>query len=110
MPMVFACSVSHTPGIRAWADAPPQEQRERFYAGYERLRERLWDAEPEAILIVSSEHFANFFLDCMPAFAIGPGGYVFRADRTLGEDPAGIHPRRPGIVATVAECLLWRGR
>ena len=77
MPMVFACSVSHTPGIRAWADAPPQEQKERFYAGYERLRERLWEAEPEAILIVSSEHFANFFLDCMPAFAIGQADTYF---------------------------------
>ena len=77
MPMVFACSVSHTPGIRAWADAPPKEQKERFYAGYELLRERLWAAEPETILIVSSEHFANFFLDCMPAFAIGQAERYF---------------------------------
>ena len=75
--MVFACSVSHTPGIRAWADAPPKEVKERFYAGYEDLRKRLWAARPEAILIISSEHFANFFLDCMPAFAIGQAEKYF---------------------------------
>ncbi len=77
MPMVFACSVSHTPGIRAWADAPPADQKERFYAGYDSLRERLWAAEPDTILIVSSEHFANFFLDSMPAFAIGQAERYF---------------------------------
>ena len=77
MPMVFACSVSHTPGIRAWADAPPADQKERFYAGYEVLREKLWAAQPDTILIISSEHFANFFLDCMPAFAIGQAERYF---------------------------------
>ena len=77
MPMVFACSVSHTPGIRAWADAPPADQKERFYAGYDFLRERLWAAQPDTILIVSSEHFANFFLDSMPAFAIGQAERYF---------------------------------
>ena len=77
MPMVFACSVSHTPGIRAWADAPPADQKERFYAGYDVLRERLWAAQPDTILIISSEHFANFFLDCMPAFAIGQAERYF---------------------------------
>ncbi len=77
MPMVFACSVSHTPGIRAWAEAPPADQKERFYAGYDFLRERLWTAQPDTILIVSSEHFANFFLDSMPAFAIGQAERYF---------------------------------
>ena len=77
MPMVFACSVSHTPGIRAWAEAPPADQKERFYAGYDFLRERLWTAQPDNILIVSSEHFANFFLDSMPAFAIGQAERYF---------------------------------
>ena len=77
MPMVFACSVSHTPGIRAWADAPPAELKERFYAGYDILREKLWASQPDTILIISSEHFANFFLDCMPAFAIGQAERYF---------------------------------
>ena len=68
MPLVFACSMSHTPGIRAWPNAAEPSQKERLYAGFEALRERLEAANPDSILIISSEHFANFFLDCMPAF------------------------------------------
>ncbi len=73
MPLVFACAASHTPGIRAWADAAPAEQRERFFAGFEQLGEQLRSARPDAILIVTSEHFANYFLDGMPAFTLGQG-------------------------------------
>lgn len=69
--MTFACSVSHTPGITAWPDAPPVELKERFYGAYGELRTKLAASKPDAILIVSSEHFANFFLDCMPAFTLG---------------------------------------
>ena len=75
--MVFACSVSHTPGIRAWPEGAPTEQRERFYARFEELRERMLAASPDAILIISSEHFANFFLDCMPAFTMGQADHYF---------------------------------
>lgn len=77
MPMVFACSVSHTPGIRAWAEGAPAEQRERFYSHFDELRERMLAAEAEVILIISSEHFANFFLDCMPAFTMGQADSYF---------------------------------
>ena len=75
--MVFACSVSHTPGIRAWADAPEPGQKERLYACFEELRERMEAAKPDSILIISSEHFANFFLDCMPAFTMGQAETYF---------------------------------
>jgi len=77
VPMVFACSVSHTPGIRAWAEAPDPDQKERVYAGFDELRERMEAAKPETILIISSEHFANFFLDCMPAFTMGQAEAYF---------------------------------
>ena len=75
--MVFACSVSHTPGIRAWPEAAAAPQREAFYSRFDQLRERMLAAEPDAILIISSEHFANFFLDCMPAFTMGQAEQYF---------------------------------
>ena len=77
MPLVFACSMSHTPGIRAWPNAAEPSQKERLYAGFEALRERLEAANPDSILIISSEHFANFFLDCMPAFTMGQADSYF---------------------------------
>ena len=77
MPISFACSVSHTPGITAWADAPPADLKARFYGAFGELREQLVAADPEAILLVTTEHFANFFLDCMPAFTLGVGDSYF---------------------------------
>ncbi|MCH2668266.1 MAG: hypothetical protein MK009_00170 [Gammaproteobacteria bacterium] len=77
MPMVFACSVSHTPGIRAWPDAPDTEIKEQLYKGFSVLRKKMLATEPETLLIISSEHFTNFFLDCMPAFTIGQAKEYF---------------------------------
>ena len=59
MSIVFACATSHTPGIRAWPDAPPADIKERFFGGLKRLGDQLNAARPDAILIISSEHFAN---------------------------------------------------
>ena len=77
MPVVFTCSVSHTPGIRAWAEAADSDQKERLYSGFGELHKRMEAANPDTILIISSEHFANFFLDCMPAFTMGQAETYF---------------------------------
>ena len=77
MPLVFACSASHTPGIRAWPEGATAPQREAFYSRFDQLRERMLATRPDTILIVSSEHFANFFLDCMPAFTMGQAEHYF---------------------------------
>ena len=42
-----------------------------FDAGYRRLAEALAEAAPDVALIVSGEHVNKFFIDNMPAFAIG---------------------------------------
>ena len=45
--------------------------RDRFYEALEGMRERLEAARPDALIVVAAEHFANFFMNNMPAFAIG---------------------------------------
>lgn len=71
MPLSFACAVSHAPGIVAWRDAAPAAQRDRLYAGFEVLRGRLAAARLDAIVLFTSEHWTNFFLDHMSAFCVG---------------------------------------
>ncbi len=71
MSLSFACAVSHAPGIVAWRDAAPLAQRERLSAGFEVLRERLAAARLDALVLFTSEHWTNFFLDHMSAFCIG---------------------------------------
>ena len=75
MPIVFACAASHAPGMTAWTEAAPQEQREKILGSYRKLGERVAGSKPDTLVIVSVEHWANFFLNQMPTFCIGRAGY-----------------------------------
>lgn len=71
MSLVAAFAASHAPGITGWPERAPVEQVERFLAGYQELSDRLRAARPELMIVISPEHWANFFLDNMPAFCMG---------------------------------------
>jgi aromatic ring-opening dioxygenase catalytic subunit (LigB family) len=71
MPISFACAVSHAPGMTAWANAAPPAQKDRIYGGFERLRQELDDSGADTLVMLTSEHWANFFLDHIGAFCIG---------------------------------------
>src|SRR5215831_4424023 len=71
MPITFACAASHAPGITAWADAAPAPQRERIQGAFERLRQELDASGTDTLIVLTSEHWANFFLDHIGAFCIG---------------------------------------
>jgi aromatic ring-opening dioxygenase catalytic subunit (LigB family) len=71
MPISFACAASHAPGITAWAEAAPPAQKERVYGAFEALRARLDASGAETLILLTSEHWANFFLDHMGAFCVG---------------------------------------
>lgn len=92
MSLVFAAVCSHAPGITGRAAMADAALREPFYAAYRALGVRLRAARPDALVVVAAEHFANFFMNNMPSFAVG------MADRYGGpiEDPAWL-----GIARTV---------
>jgi len=71
--LVAAVAASHAPLITAAPESADPGQRERIYAGMAALREELERARPDALVICSNEHFANFFLDNFPPFCIGIG-------------------------------------
>jgi aromatic ring-opening dioxygenase catalytic subunit (LigB family) len=71
MPIIFAGACAHAPGITGWPQAAAPEQRERFHSAYHNLGERLRASRPETIVIFTSEHWANLFLNNYPAFCIG---------------------------------------
>ena len=98
MSLVFAGVCSHAPGITGRAERADPVLREGFYANLDRMRAALEAARPEALVIIAAEHFANFFMNNMPGFAIG------MADRYSGpiEDPAWLgipRTRIPGDAA-----------
>jgi 2,3-dihydroxyphenylpropionate 1,2-dioxygenase len=81
--LVFAAVCSHAPGITGRAHLADPALKGALHAELRRLGETLREARPDALIVIAAEHFANFFMDNMPAYAIG------MADRYEGpiEDP-----------------------
>jgi aromatic ring-opening dioxygenase catalytic subunit (LigB family) len=71
MPISFACATSHAPGMTAWTEAAPPPQKDRIFGGFDRLRRELDASGTETLILLTSEHWANFFLDHIGAFCIG---------------------------------------
>lgn len=98
MPLVFAGVCSHAPGITGRAHLADPAVKDAFHAQFHRMGEELRATQPDAVIVIAAEHFANFFMNNMPAYAIG------MADRYEGpiEDPQwlGIQKTRiPGNAA-----------
>lgn len=71
MSLVFAGVCSHAPGITGRAGLADPVAKDAFHAAFYRLGEDLRAARPDALIVVGAEHFGNFFMNNMPAFAIG---------------------------------------
>jgi aromatic ring-opening dioxygenase catalytic subunit (LigB family) len=83
MSLVFTGVCSHAPGITGRAHLAEAVRRDALHGELYRLGESLREARPDALIVIAAEHFANFFMNNMPAYAIG------MADRYEGpiEDP-----------------------
>lgn len=71
MSLVFAGACSHAPGITGRAHLADAALRDAFHAEFRGLGEAMAATRPDALVIVGAEHFANFFMDNMPAYAMG---------------------------------------
>ncbi len=71
MSLVYAGVCCHAPGITnrpAAADPAEYASLQREFA---RMRAAIESSRPDALFVISAEHFANFFSNNMPAFSIG---------------------------------------
>ncbi|MEM7140817.1 MAG: extradiol ring-cleavage dioxygenase [Actinomycetota bacterium] len=71
MPLVYAGVCSHAPGITGRADQADPDVRDAFYVALDDMRRAIEGSGAEAIIVIAAEHFANFFMNNMPSFAIG---------------------------------------
>jgi len=83
MSLVFAGVCSHAPGITGRAALADPALKDALHAELYRLGDSMREARPDAVIVIGAEHFANFFMNNMPAYAMG------MADRYEGpiEDP-----------------------
>jgi len=71
MSLVFAGICSHAPGITGRVHLADPAVAAEFHGAYRGMAERLAAARPDVLIVVAAEHFANFFMNNMPAFAMG---------------------------------------
>jgi len=71
--LVGAFAASHGPLIvREWENVPP-EQKKRMGDAFRELGRRVAAARADVLIVVSPDHWSNFFLDNVPAICIGVG-------------------------------------
>lgn len=74
MSLVYAGVLSHAPGITGRADLVENTaKRDEFYAKLDVQRQEIAESGAEALVVIAAEHFANFFMNNMPAYCIGIG-------------------------------------
>lgn len=69
--LVAAACASHSPGITALRNVADPGQRERFDGAMALISERFRVAAPDAIVVLTCDHFNSFFLDNLPPFCVG---------------------------------------
>jgi aromatic ring-opening dioxygenase catalytic subunit (LigB family) len=70
--VVGSFAVSHAPGMLAWPERAEDDLRSRVMDGYKEAGARLRALEPDVVVLVTGEHFANFF-SIIPPFCIHVG-------------------------------------
>jgi aromatic ring-opening dioxygenase catalytic subunit (LigB family) len=74
MSLVYSGVLSHAPGITGRAHlCENTDKRDEFYAHLDQQRQDIENSGAEALIVIAAEHFANFFMNNMPAFCIGVG-------------------------------------
>lgn len=108
MSLVYAGLCCHAPGMTGRPHLAEPAQYQRLLAAFDRQRRAIRDAGAQALVIVSSEHFANFFMDNMPAYSIGMADFY---DSPI-EDPAWLKvprvrvPANPGLSLRIIEEVM----
>ena len=98
--VVGAFAASHSPGITGWPERAESRQREIVESAYAQVRERIAQLRPDAIVAVSVEHFTNFHLGNLPAFAVATGdSYLGPVTEEMGRFLNVPQHRYPGNAA-----------
>ena len=77
--IVMAYSASHAPMMTADPGSAPRQQAENFFSALEKVRDKAKETGVQAIVMMTGEHFTNFFLDGLPQIAVGLDADATRA-------------------------------
>lgn len=103
--LVGAFATAHSPGLTGFPEREDAAKRAAIVAAFDDVRRRISALRPDAIIAVSVEHFTNFSLANLPAFAIATApSYLGPVTEQMGEF-LGISQRRYPGAAELGEHL-----
>lgn len=107
--LVMGFSSAHAPMMSADPDSAPPDQAARFFAALDQVRSAITDTGAQALVMVSGEHFTNFFLDNLPQVAVGLGeSHLGPVEKWLGIDEVRV-PGHPELARAVLDGTIRRG-
>jgi hypothetical protein len=107
--IVLAYCSSHAPMMSAARDSAPEAQRDHFFGALERIRDEARERDVQACVVLSNEHFTNFFLENFPQICIGVGERNWGpTEAWLPIDKAWI-PGHAGLADHIARSTLRAG-
>lgn len=106
--IVAAFAASHAPMMLADPDSAPPEQRRRFTDALHEATRRVRDSGAEAVVLLSNEHFTNFFLENFPQCCVGVADHHTGPSEPWLPIPGGRVPGAPELATGVVEGLMRR--
>jgi aromatic ring-opening dioxygenase catalytic subunit (LigB family) len=104
--LVGAFAASHAPLIkRDWASLPANRRAE-IDAAFGELARRAQAARPDVVVMLSPDHWTNFFLDNLPSICIGIGEEHDGPPEPFMQDFPRTIPGHPALARHIAEHAL----
>jgi hypothetical protein len=107
--IVLSYCSSHAPMMASARETATAQQQENFFGALAKIRAQARERDVQAVVVLSNEHFTNFFLENFPQICIGVGERNWGpTEAWLPIDKAFI-PGRPDLANHIARHVLDRG-
>jgi Catalytic LigB subunit of aromatic ring-opening dioxygenase len=108
--IVMAYSASHAPMMTADPGSAPREKADNFFSALEKVRDKAKETGVQAIVMMTGEHFTNFFLDGLPQVAIGLDEEHLGPPEVWLQVPKKMVPSDAGLAAHITSSLIEQGQ
>ena len=108
--IVMAYSASHAPMMTADPGSAPREKADNFFSALEKVRDKAKETGVQAIVMMTGEHFTNFFLDGLPQVAIGLDEEHLGPPEVWLQVPKKMVPSDAGLAAHITASLIEQGQ
>lgn len=107
--IVMGFSSAHAPMMSADPKSAPADAAERFFGALQRVQDLVLSSGAQALVMLSGEHFTNFFLDNLPQISIGVGtSNLGPVEKWLGIDRVEV-PGSPDLATAILAGTIERG-